>query len=60
MNRHLVNGEPVKLKKGELYEAVCCDCNLVHTMFVDKDCVMTSYRNDYETKKLRRKKKIKE
>ena len=54
-DKHVVNGEPIEFKKDNLYEMVCCDCNLQHDVYVHPNGVTYWYRNDYATKKRRKK-----
>ena len=52
------SGEPTKYSpKRTLTEWECCACGLVHTVFIErrKKCVViTMFRNDYETDKVRK------
>ena len=58
------NGEPYILRANTVKSLICCDCNLVHTIFVDSakkgECVMYWYRDDHETGRLRKEKRKKE
>jgi len=55
------NGEPYILKANTVKAHICCDCHLIHTVFVDSakkgKCVMYWYRDEHETRQLRKKKK---
>jgi len=51
----VMNGQPVKFKKDNFETIVCCDCHLVHKVVFNKDVTMVSYRDDYATKKVRKK-----
>lgn len=55
------NGEPYVLEKDTVKNHICCDCSLVHFIHVEKvrsgKCTTRWYRDDYETEKIRRKKK---
>jgi hypothetical protein len=56
-NRHIVNGEPVKMKKNVEYTEICCDCDLTHRRRYSKDVTIISWRDDYTTKKLRKRRR---
>jgi hypothetical protein len=47
----VINGQDIKFKKNIIHTLVCCNCNLVHDVYFDRDVVMTAYRNDWKTKK---------
>jgi len=51
----VMNGQHVKFKKDNFETIVCCDCHLVHKVVFNKDVTMVSYRDDYATKKVRKK-----
>lgn len=60
--RQFINGEEIVLKIPPQLTMVCCDCNLTHTFLFDHDGKMlklTSFRNDFLTKKYRKRKKKK-
>jgi len=54
------NGEPYILKASTVKSFICCDCDLVHTIFVESakkgKCIMYLYRDEHETNRLRKKK----
>ena len=56
-----MSGEPEVLKEGTLVGHVCCDCGLVHSRLIEKArdgvVVIRYFRNDWETRKARKKKK---
>ena len=59
----LLNGEPWILEDGIVLPHICCDCNLTHMVSVYIDCKkkevkLKFYRDDYQTKKFRKKKRI--
>ncbi len=58
MTYTIVNGQPIKLKKGVMFRVFCCSCNLVHDYFATKDVEIYVYRNDYQTKIARRKRNV--
>jgi hypothetical protein len=51
----VINGQPIKFKKDTLQTIVCCECHLVHKIAFDKDVTMIAYRDDWATKKGRKK-----
>ena len=63
--KHLLSGEPVKLKPSKggtwLWDQTCCDCGLTHLLLfqhLDKGVLTVfPYKDDYLTKKVRKKKK---
>ena len=56
MRKHyVIAGERLDYNAGEPYYHVCCSCHLVHLVIFSKATTMTSYRDEYRTKLLRRK-----
>ena len=55
MSYSIVNGQPIRLKKDKLFRVECCDCSLVHDYIPTKDVDIYVYRNDFETRKARKK-----
>jgi len=57
------NGEPYIFKADTVKANICCDCNLVHIIFVESakkgECVMYWYRDEHETERLRKKERKK-
>jgi len=57
------NGEPYIFEANTIKEHVCCDCGLVHFVHTvevkGKKALTYWYRDDYQTDKLRKKKKEK-
>jgi len=61
MSENLKDGEPWEIKHGEATTITCCDCGLLHKMFVDikgKKLTLRFFRDTWETKKKREKDKI--
>ena len=55
------NGEPIIWQDGWFHSLQCCDCGLIHkvAMSITKNKVEVKfYRDDYDTQKHRKKKKI--
>ena len=60
-DKQVMNGEPIVKKVGYKIIEICCDCGLSHAVFYRTDVknhkqvvIKTSYRDDYETNKERR------
>jgi len=51
----VINGQPIKFKKDTFSTIVCCHCSLTHKVVFDKDVTMVAYRDDWATKKVRKK-----
>lgn len=61
-DQHLINGEPVFYNDQTAYREVCCDCCLSHLIIykiVGKRITVVNYRDDYKTKRLRKREGIK-
>ena len=56
-----MNGEPEVLKEGTVKRHICCDCGLVHELHIVRvrkgKAIIVWFRNDYLTKKERKKNK---
>ena len=54
---HVRNGDHLRIRPGEYYHFVCCDCSLDH-LFTAKSVrggvELVMYRDDYETKRERK------
>ena len=50
------NGDPLIYRQGDVSWLVCCDCGLVHMIYVERvsrgEAVLRLYRDDYETMKI--------
>jgi hypothetical protein len=57
----VINGQPIRYKSGHVYHEGCCDCRLMHTVMYrivgKSDIEVITFRNDFLTKRARRKKK---
>ena len=53
-HKEYINGEHIKLKKNQSFYLHCCDCRLCHLIYPNKDVEITIYRDDYLTKKARK------
>lgn len=52
------SGEPWILENDTLTQHICCDCGLVHEVYVKikkGKAILKYYRNDFDTDKLRKK-----
>jgi hypothetical protein len=55
MRKQFLNGESLILKKYQSFFLYCCDCHLCHLLYPSKDVKITIYRDDYLTRKARKK-----
>ncbi|KKM91504.1 hypothetical protein LCGC14_1227980 [marine sediment metagenome] len=61
MNEIIKNGESIIYENETMTDLECCDCGLVHTIFVTvkgKKASIKFFRNDYETSIIRKSEKI--
>ena len=58
-----IDGEPMVFEVATIGHHICCDCGLVHQVYVgkikDKKCITYWYRDSYETRRLKKKKRKK-
>lgn len=57
---HIINGQGVVFKVGQLYHDACCDCGLSHLIIpkrIKGGVQLTYYRDDWQTRINRRRKK---
>ena len=61
--KQVIGGEPIVKRVGYMVTEICCDCGLAHGVFYNIDTkrhkrvvVKTSFRDDHETDKARKKK----
>ena len=60
MSRQIENGETEVIRPNTIEHWQCCDCGLVHTYFFTYEkgkIYCQTFRNDYRTKKARRRRK---
>ena len=63
MQKHAVSGQEIKLKNGESFDWVCCDCRLahhIHARYQGGRVVLRVFVDDYMTDILRKKVEVRE
>ena len=58
MSKHAVSGEEVKLKNGESFDWICCDCGKahhIHARYQGGRVVLRVFNDDFLTGRARKK-----